>query len=128
MVETEVLIVGAGPVGLMAAIELRRRGIDVVIVDRRDDVAPWAKAVGVQPRLQDAYNLGWKLALAVRGTAGAGLLDTYHAERHPVGEEVVGRTVRAAREGIGRGDQCRTGADEGGPIARRLSRQPDRRR
>ena len=50
MVETEVLIVGARPVGLMAAIELRRRGIDVVIVDRRDDVAPWAKAVGVQPR------------------------------------------------------------------------------
>jgi 2-polyprenyl-6-methoxyphenol hydroxylase-like FAD-dependent oxidoreductase len=55
-VETEVLIVGAGPVGLMAAIELRRRGIDVVIVDKRDDVAPWAKAVGVQPRTLEIFD------------------------------------------------------------------------
>jgi hypothetical protein len=54
--------------------------------------------------LQDAYNLGWKLAVAVRGVAAPGLLDSYHAERHPVGEEVVGRTVRAAREGIGAGE------------------------
>jgi hypothetical protein len=53
--------------------------------------------------LQDAYNLGWKLALAVRGRAAPGLLDTYHSERRPIGKEVVGRTVRAAREGIGAG-------------------------
>ena len=46
-------------------------------------------------------NLAWKLALAVRGQAADGLLDSYHAERHPVGEEVVGRTVRSARAGIG---------------------------
>jgi hypothetical protein len=39
--------------------------------------------------LQDAANLGWKLAAAVRGHAPAGLLDTYHAERHPVGRLVV---------------------------------------
>ena len=36
--------------------------------------------------IQDAYNLGWKLALAVQGVAAPGLLDSYHAERHPVGE------------------------------------------
>ena len=54
--ETEVLIVGAGPVGLMAAIELRRRGIDVAIVDKRDDVAPWAKAVGIQPRTLEIFD------------------------------------------------------------------------
>jgi 2-polyprenyl-6-methoxyphenol hydroxylase-like FAD-dependent oxidoreductase len=34
--------------------------------------------------LQDAANLGWKLAAQVRGWAPAGLLDTYHSERHPV--------------------------------------------
>jgi 2-polyprenyl-6-methoxyphenol hydroxylase-like FAD-dependent oxidoreductase len=67
-------------------------------------IHPPTGAQGMNTGLQDAYNLGWKLALAVRGTAGAGLLDTYHAERHPVGEEVVGRTVRAAREGIGAGE------------------------
>jgi hypothetical protein len=50
--------------------------------------------------IQDGVNLAWKLALAVQGAAADGLLASYHAERHPVGEEVVGRTVRHAREGI----------------------------
>ncbi|MBS2966784.1 FAD-dependent monooxygenase [Actinocrinis puniceicyclus] len=35
--------------------------------------------------MQDAVNLGWKLAAAIEGWAPAGLLDTYHGERHPVG-------------------------------------------
>ncbi|MFI1250038.1 FAD-dependent monooxygenase [Streptomyces anulatus] len=39
--------------------------------------------------LQDAANLGWKLAAEVRGTAGPGLLDSYHAERHPAGRRVL---------------------------------------
>ncbi|MFI5916063.1 FAD-dependent monooxygenase [Dactylosporangium sp. NPDC051541] len=39
--------------------------------------------------LEDAVNLGWKLAAAVTGRAPAGLLDTYHAERHPVGARVL---------------------------------------
>ena len=39
--------------------------------------------------LQDAFNLGWKLALVCRGEARAGLLDTYEAERRPVAERVV---------------------------------------
>jgi hypothetical protein len=50
--------------------------------------------------IQDGVNLAWKLALAVRGAAADGLLASYQAERHPVGEEVVGRTVRHAREGF----------------------------
>jgi 2-polyprenyl-6-methoxyphenol hydroxylase-like FAD-dependent oxidoreductase len=36
----------------------------------------------------DAADLGWKLAATVRGTAAAGLLDTYQEERHPIGEWV----------------------------------------
>jgi oxygenase len=44
--------------------------------------------------LQDAVNLGWKLAATVRGQAPAGLLDTYHSERHAVGERVLGN-IRA---------------------------------
>ncbi|MFI6008627.1 FAD-dependent monooxygenase [Streptomyces sp. NPDC051243] len=39
--------------------------------------------------LQDAVNLGWKLAAEVRGRAPRGLLDTYHAERHAVGRRVL---------------------------------------
>jgi pentachlorophenol monooxygenase len=41
------------------------------------------------------------VALALSGDAAPGLTDSYDAERRPVGEEVVGRTVRSAREGIG---------------------------
>ncbi|MFF7634709.1 FAD-dependent monooxygenase [Kitasatospora sp. NPDC008050] len=39
--------------------------------------------------LEDAINLGWKLAAAVTGQAGQALLDSYHAERHPVGARSV---------------------------------------
>ncbi|GAA1960098.1 FAD-dependent monooxygenase [Catenulispora subtropica] len=55
---------------------------------------------GMNTGIQDAYNLAWKLALAVEGHAAEGLLDSYEAERLPVAEEVVGRTVRHARSGI----------------------------
>jgi 2-polyprenyl-6-methoxyphenol hydroxylase-like FAD-dependent oxidoreductase len=44
---------------------------------------------GLNLGLQDAVNLGWKLAADVRGTAPAGLLDTYESERRPVAERVV---------------------------------------
>ena len=44
---------------------------------------------GMNTAIQDAANLGWKLAAVVAGWAGDGLLDTYQAERHPVGEQVL---------------------------------------
>ncbi|MFJ9787313.1 FAD-dependent oxidoreductase [Amycolatopsis sp. NPDC101161] len=47
---------------------------------------------GLNTGLQDAVNLGWKLAATVRGWAPGGLLDSYTAERHPVGERVLGNT------------------------------------
>src|SRR5262249_53059296 len=40
---------------------------------------------GLSISVQDTMNLGWKLAATVRGWAPAGLLDTYHGERHPGG-------------------------------------------
>jgi 2-polyprenyl-6-methoxyphenol hydroxylase-like FAD-dependent oxidoreductase len=48
--------------------------------------------VGMNVGIQDAHNLGWKLAAVVTGRAGADLLDTYHAERHPVGAELLEHT------------------------------------
>jgi hypothetical protein len=39
--------------------------------------------------MQDAFNLGWKLALVLKGYAGKELLDTYEAERRPVAEQVI---------------------------------------
>lgn len=82
------------------------------IVDRYSDgrvfvcgdaahIHPPTGAQGMNTGIQDAINLAWKLSLAVRGAAAPGLLDSYDAERRPVGEEVVGRTVRHARENFG---------------------------
>ncbi|MEQ1950802.1 FAD-dependent monooxygenase [Mesorhizobium yinganensis] len=56
---------------------------------------------GMNTGIQDAYNLAWKLALVVRGVARAELLDSYEAERRPVGADVVKRT-QAASENYGR--------------------------
>ena len=67
-------------------------------------IHPPTGAQGMNTGVQDAYNLAWKLALAVRGLAADGLLESYHAERHPVGEEVVARTVHHARSGYGADD------------------------
>lgn len=47
---------------------------------------------GLSTGVQDAANLGWKLAMTVRGRAPEGLLDTYHAERHPVGVRLLTNT------------------------------------
>ena len=56
-----------------------------------------AGAQGMNTGLQDAVNLGWKLAAAVDGWAPGWLLDTYHAERHPVGAAVLALTGRQFR-------------------------------
>ncbi|MFF4197137.1 FAD-dependent monooxygenase [Nonomuraea sp. NPDC001831] len=47
---------------------------------------------GLNLGLQDAFNLGWKLAAEIGGWAHEGLLDTYHAERHPVAARVLANT------------------------------------
>src|SRR5919197_2970922 len=48
---------------------------------------------GLNTGVQDAVNLGWKLAQVVSGTSPEALLDTYHAERHPVGARVLHNTM-----------------------------------
>ncbi len=47
---------------------------------------------GLNLGIQDAFNLGWKLAAEVNGWAPEGLLDTYHTERHPVAADVLDNT------------------------------------
>src|SRR5258708_13364027 len=48
---------------------------------------------GLNTGVQDAVNLGWKLAQVVNKTSPESLLDTYHAERHPVGARVLQNTM-----------------------------------
>ena len=47
---------------------------------------------GLNLGIQDAFNLGWKLAAEVGGWAPDGLLDSYHTERHPVAADVLSNT------------------------------------
>jgi 2-polyprenyl-6-methoxyphenol hydroxylase-like FAD-dependent oxidoreductase len=83
---------------------------------------------GMNTGIQDAANLSWKLAATLRGGAAAALLDSYHAERHPVGRMVLhtsgalirlvmirSRAARAARNTIG------AAALHLGPVTRRVS-------
>ncbi|WP_369256844.1 rifampin monooxygenase [Geodermatophilus amargosae] len=52
-------------------------------------VHPPAGGQGLNLGIQEAFNLGWKLAAEVAGWAPEGLLDSYHAERHPVAADVL---------------------------------------
>jgi 2-polyprenyl-6-methoxyphenol hydroxylase-like FAD-dependent oxidoreductase len=63
-------------------------------------IHPPTGAQGMNTGIQDAVALAWRLALAVPGLAAEGLLGSFDAERRPVGEEVVNRTVRHARVGF----------------------------
>jgi len=56
-----------------------------------------AGAQGMNTGLQDAMNLGWKLGAVISGWAPGWLLDSYHAERHPVGAAVLALTGRQFR-------------------------------
>ena len=57
---------------------------------------------GLSLGVQDAVNLGWKLAQVVRGTSPDSLLDSYHDERHPVGARALRHTM--AQTALQRGD------------------------
>ncbi|MGW2619630.1 FAD-dependent monooxygenase [Streptomyces sp. NPDC001500] len=72
----------------------------VLVAGDAAHIHPPTGAQGMNTGIQDACNLAWKLALAVEGAAADRLLDSYDAERRPVGAEVVGRTVRHAAEGV----------------------------
>jgi len=52
---------------------------------------------GMNTGIQDAFNLGWKLALATRGEAATGLLDTYETERFPIARSVLRGTDLGTR-------------------------------
>ena len=56
---------------------------------------PPSNGLGSNTAIQDAFNLAWKLALAVKGTAGPGLLETYSTERAPIVKQIVTRANRS---------------------------------
>ena len=69
-----------------------RRG-RVLLAGDAAHVHPPQGGQGLNTGVQDAVNLGWKLAQVVNKTSPESLLDTYHAERHPVGARVLQNTM-----------------------------------
>ncbi|WP_107070114.1 FAD-dependent monooxygenase [Streptomyces sp. AcH 505] len=78
-----------------------RRGRVLLCGDAAHVHSPFS-GQGLNLGIGDAVNLGWKLAATVRGWAPDGLLDTYTAERHPIGAWVLDWT--RAQVGVMRGD------------------------
>ena len=82
------------------AVPLRRRHPAGRALPRRPGAAgrrrgahpPALGGQGLNLGIQDAFNLGWKLAAEVNGWAPDGLLDSYHTERHPVAADVLNNT------------------------------------
>jgi 2,4-dichlorophenol 6-monooxygenase len=59
---------------------------------------PPSNGLGSNTSIQDSYNLAWKLALVLQGKADASLLETYNAERAPVGKQIVQRANKSIEE------------------------------
>ncbi|MFP8961807.1 rifampin monooxygenase [Streptomyces nanhaiensis] len=70
----------------------RYRDGRVLLAGDAAHVHPPVGGQGLNLGIQDAFNLGWKLAAEVAGRAPDGLLDSYHAERHPVAADVLDNT------------------------------------
>ncbi|MFI2452450.1 rifampin monooxygenase [Streptomyces chengbuensis] len=70
----------------------RYRAGRVLLAGDAAHIHPPTGGQGLNLGVQDAFNLGWKLAAEVNGSAPEGLLDSYHAERHPVGAAVLDNT------------------------------------
>src|SRR6266508_3620014 len=62
-IQTDVIIIGAGPTGLSLACQLTRHGIDFVIIDKNEGVTPYSKALGVHARTLEIYE---QIGLAVK--------------------------------------------------------------
>jgi 2-polyprenyl-6-methoxyphenol hydroxylase-like FAD-dependent oxidoreductase len=67
----------------------------VLIAGDAAHVHPPDGGQGLQTGVQDAVNLGWKLAQVIKGVSPDSLLDTYRAERHPIGARVLRNTMAA---------------------------------
>ena len=70
----------------------RYRSGRVLLAGDAAHIHPPTGGQGLNLGIQDAFNLGWKLAAEVNGWAPEGLLDSYHTERHPVAADVLDNT------------------------------------
>ncbi len=84
----------------LSRFRLHHRGVDrywigrVFVAGDAAHIHSPAGGQGMNTGMQDAFNLAWKLGMVLRQQAPSSLLDSYHAERHPVGERLLRFTDR----------------------------------
>ena len=76
---------------------------------------------GMNTGMQDAFNVGWKLALVVKGQAPEPILNTYHSERHPVAEGLIHGVDRAFHALFGKNELWHAAVRALGPVAAGLT-------
>lgn len=119
--------------GDAARLAERFRAGRVLLAGDAAHIHPPAGAIGVNAAIDDAVNLGWKLALVARGQAPDMLLDTYHDERHAAGKHLLRNTCAQAVLAQASGDDDRLApvrdllselaesADTAGPLAETIT-------
>lgn len=85
---------------------------------------PPSSGLGSNTSIQDGFNLAWKLAFVINGHAAPGLLETYSAERQPVGEQIVARANRSRVE-YGPINECFRTEGTADPVAAGLEKLRD---
>ena len=95
MMHVDVLVVGAGPTGLALGVDLARRGVDALVVERADGLFPGSRGKGIQPRTMEVFD-------------DLGVLDAIRA----AGGAVPGRDDLAGRRAGGRAPDVRPGRSD----------------
>jgi 2-polyprenyl-6-methoxyphenol hydroxylase-like FAD-dependent oxidoreductase len=98
-IDLEILSRGTWTAGFALVAERFQRGRVFIAGDAAHLFTPTG-GLGYNTAVEDAVNLGWKLASVIRGQASAGLLDTYEAERQPIANRNT-RFAKAFADSIG---------------------------
>ena len=95
---TDIIIIGAGPTGLSLACQMIRYGVDFIIVEKREGVTPFSKALGVHARTLEVYE---QLDLAQTAEiTGVNWFSTYKVHPRHVERFSAGRCFLAGDDGI----------------------------
>ncbi|SFM92481.1 FAD-dependent monooxygenase [Variovorax sp. OV329] len=99
--DVDIDVLGIGAWRASAIVSDRYRDGPVFLAGDSAHEMPPTGGMGLNTGVQDAHNLAWKLAAVIKGEAGEELLDTYHAERRPMGEFTT-RTALLSSLSMGR--------------------------
>jgi putative polyketide hydroxylase len=94
--DLDVSVLGVSPWQASAIVADRYRVGDVFLAGDAAHEMPPTGGFGLNTGVQDVHNLAWKIAAVLRGKADASLLDSYHAERQPLGQTITQNSLANA--------------------------------